>query len=190
MREVGHTARDRPLLYHLRDNRRDCPVKLLPLADGCRQAGEDLSRAFVGALLPDAEGVDAEVLGGRAGDSVLIEPWSDPGRPIGELLNEGFTLADCRCCHGVYTWWYLGQIVQILHNESIKIATGVSRCKECGSLKCTNCKKLASGLGWSHGPTSLPDSRYLRRRRPGYPRSSHQEQRSIPQTAIHGHPRH
>jgi len=48
------------------------------------------------AQLPDAEGVDAEVLGGGAGDPVLIEPWSDTGCPVGELLNEGLTLADCR----------------------------------------------------------------------------------------------
>jgi hypothetical protein len=97
--EVSHATRNRPLFYYLCDNRRNRPVQLFPMANGSREAGEDLFWQLV-AELPNAEGINPEVLGGGAGDSVLVEPWSDSGKSVGELLNEGIALAGCRGCHG------------------------------------------------------------------------------------------
>ena len=56
-------------------------IELLAVADGRGEAAEDFSRKLV-AQLPHAEDVDAEVLGSRAGDSVLVEAGRDAGLAV------------------------------------------------------------------------------------------------------------
>jgi len=74
VREVGYSARDRPFLYDLRDDWSDGEVELFAMANRGGEATEDFPGKLV-AELSDAEGVDAEVLGGGARYSVLVEAW-------------------------------------------------------------------------------------------------------------------
>ena len=97
--EMGHAARDRPLLDDLRYDRRDGAVELLAVANGRGEAGEDVFRKLV-AQLPNSQDVDAEVLGGGPGYSVLAEAGGDSGLPSGDLAQKSFTRGDGGGCHG------------------------------------------------------------------------------------------
>src|SRR5438552_6265671 len=97
--EVSHASGDRPLLDHLCDDRRDRQIELLSVSDRGGETGENLLRELV-AQLADAEGIDAEVLGGRAWYSILVEARRDSrvaGRDFGQ---QGFTGSNGGSGHG------------------------------------------------------------------------------------------
>ena len=99
VREVSHAARNRPLLYDLRYDRRDRAIEFLAVSNGSGEAAEDFSRKLV-AQLSHAKNVDSEVLGSRPGYSVLAETAGDSGLAGGDLVQKSFTRSNCGGCHG------------------------------------------------------------------------------------------